>query len=134
MRLQAARVALESKRALRFGAVGFGGFLVDASILALMVYQLQANPFVGRMVSVPIAILFTFLCNRHWSFADLHRPTFGKSLVTYIATQSVGLLCNLVAYTFLILEIKDPLVSLIIASITAMTANYLGARFWAFKR
>jgi putative flippase GtrA len=62
----------ESIRVLRFGVVGLAGFFVDAAILALMTHVMRADPFTGRAVSAPIAIVFTFVCNRYWSFANDH--------------------------------------------------------------
>jgi putative flippase GtrA len=51
----------ESIHILRFGVTGLAGFLVDAGVLALMVHWIGADPFTGRTVSAPIAILFTFV-------------------------------------------------------------------------
>jgi putative flippase GtrA len=123
----------EIYRVLRFGAVGFGGFFVDSAILALMTGAIHANPFVGRAVSVPIAIVFTFVCNRYWSFASAKKLAIGRSFASYVSTQGVGLICNLTVYSAALLVISSPLGALVIASAAAMIVNYLGARLWAFQ-
>jgi len=123
----------EAVRILRFGIVGLGGFVVDAAVLAVMVHGLGANPYVGRAVSVPIAIVLTFVCNRCWSFASLSQPTLGTAFASYVSTQGAGLLCNLAVYSAALLVIPSPLGALAIASATTMFVNYVGARFWAFR-
>jgi putative flippase GtrA len=50
----------EAIRLLRFG---FGGRLVDAAILAQTTDTMHANPFAARAVSVPVAMVFTFVSN-----------------------------------------------------------------------
>jgi putative flippase GtrA len=127
------RIWQEAIRILRFGIVGLGGFVVDAAVLAIMVHGLGANPYAGRAVSVPIAILFTFVCNRYWSFASLEQPTPAAAFASYVSTQGAGLLCNLAVYSVMLLALPSPLGALAIASAVAMFVNYLGARFWAFR-
>jgi putative flippase GtrA len=123
----------EIVRILRFGAVGFGGFFVDAAILALMTEALHVNPFAGRAVSAPIAIAFTFVCNRYWSFASAKRQAIGRSFASYVSTQGTGLVCNLIVYSAALLVMPYPLGALVISSAVAMIVNYLGARLWVFQ-
>ncbi len=126
-------VLQELIRVLRFGSVGLGGFAVDAAILMLMVEKLHSGPFAGRAVSAPIAILFTFALNRHWSFATLKKPPIGSAFASYISVQGAGFLCNFAVYSAAMLVVPGPIDALVIASATAMIVNYLGARLWAFK-
>jgi putative flippase GtrA len=133
LNLQGSRMLQEVTRMLRFGVVGLTGFFVDAAILEFAVRVLNLNPFAGRAVSAPIAIVVTFLLNRHWSFANLNKPSIGRSFAAYVSTQGAGLLCNLAVYSILVLALPRPLGALAVASATAMLVNYLGARFWAFR-
>jgi putative flippase GtrA len=123
----------ESIHILRFGVTGLAGFLVDAGVLALMVHWIGADPFTGRTVSAPIAIVFTFVCNRYWSFATLNKPSIGSSFASYVSTQGAGFLCNFAVYSLVLLSVSSPIVALAIASAAAMFVNYLGARFLAFR-
>jgi putative flippase GtrA len=127
------RISRESIRVLRFGVTGLAGFVVDAAILALMVHLAGADPLTGRLVSAPIAVVFTFVSNRHWSFATLNKPPVGSSFVSYVSTQGAGFLCNLAVYSLALLSVPNPIVALAIASAVAMFVNYLGARFLAFR-
>lgn len=129
----AEQILKESIRVLRFGVVGLAGFFVDAAILTLMTYAMYADPVTGRAVSAPIAIVFTFACNRYWSFSTLNKPSIGRSFASYVSTQGAGFLCNLAVYMIALPLVPNPLAALTIASGAAMFANYLGARFWAFR-
>jgi putative flippase GtrA len=120
-------------RILRFGVVGFGGFIVDAAILALMTEAMHVNAFAGRAVSVPVAIVFTFVCTRYWSFASAKKQAIGRSFASYVSTQGAGLVCNLIIYSAALLVISYPLAALVLSSATAMIVNYLGARLWVFQ-
>jgi putative flippase GtrA len=123
----------EAIRVLRFGVVGFGGFLVDAGILALITEAMHVNPFAGRAVSVPVAIVFTFMCNRSWSFASAKKQAIGRSFSSYVSTQGAGLVCNLMVYSAALLVVAHPLGALVVSSAAAMVVNYLGARLWVFQ-
>jgi putative flippase GtrA len=127
------RLLQELVRVVRFGVVGLAGFFVDAAILMLMTRVIYTDPFTARAVSAPIAILFTFAGNRHWSFATPNKPSVGSSFASYVSTQGAGFICNLSIYCAVMLVIASPLAALIVASATAMFVNYVGARFWAFK-
>jgi putative flippase GtrA len=118
---------------LRFGIVGAGGFIVDAGILELMVHGLNADPFVGRAISAPIAIIFTFLLNRHWSFAASRRHRLVSAFLAYLVSQGVGLLCNIAVFAAAMLVQPSPLAALTLASASALIVNYFGARLLVFR-
>jgi putative flippase GtrA len=126
-------VVRELIRVLRFGIVGFAGFLVDAVVLLFMVRVMHASPFAGRAVSAPIAIIFTFVCNRHWSFATSKKGATISSFLSYLSTQGVGFFSNLAVYFAVLLLLPNPLAALALSSTAAMTLNYLGARFIVFR-
>jgi putative flippase GtrA len=129
----AGAIRQELLRVLRFGVVGFGGFFVDAAILALMTEAMHLNPFAGRAVSAPIAIIFTFVCNRCWSFASAKKQAIIRSLASYVSMQGAGVVCTLIVYSAALLVIPYPLGALVLSSAAAMIVNYLGVRLWAFQ-
>src|SRR5215470_12907840 len=86
-------------RILRFGVVGSAGFIADAAILVLLTSRFGVDPIAARFVSAPIAILFTFVLNRTWSFSDLTQPSIFRSFVSYLSVQGVGFLVNLLVYS-----------------------------------
>ena len=123
----------ELLRVLRFGVVGAAGFVTDAAILILVIERLHGNPIEARMISAPVAIFLTFALNRSWSFTGLKQPSIIRSFASYISVQGFGFLLNLLLYSLVILLVPSPVAALAVASVSVMTLNYLGARFWAFN-
>jgi putative flippase GtrA len=128
-----AYVPSELLRVLRFGIAGTAGFAADAAILVLVIQQLHGGPIEARMISAPVAILLTFVLNRIWSFTDLEQPSIARSFGSYISVQGFGLLLNLLIYSLVIAIVRSPVAALAVSSVSAMTLNYLGVRFWAFN-
>jgi putative flippase GtrA len=123
----------ELLRVLRFGVVGAAGFAADAAILVLVIERLNGNPIEARIVSAPIAIFLTFALNRSWSFADLKQLSIIRAFASYISVQGFGFLLNLLLYSLVIVIVPSPVAALAVSSVSVMTLNYLGARFWAFN-
>ena len=82
---------------LRFSAVGATGFVVDESVLALMINLVGLNPFQGRVISILCSMTFTWWGNRTLTFAEHaskgRASMFGEWL-RYIAANSVGAVIN----------------------------------------
>jgi putative flippase GtrA len=121
-------------RLVRFGAVGVAGFLVDGGLLQLLVASGLAGPIVARLVSFPSAVLVTWTLNRRVTFGDRGAPL--RSLLRYVLVSAVGTTLNFVVYSALVLGASAmaarPLIPFAIASVLAMTVNYLGASQFAF--
>lgn len=118
---------------LRFGVVGLAGFATDATALLFMIEVLHTGPFFGRAFSVAIAIVVTFVLNRHWSFATAERRGILTTFFSYLSAQGVGLLCNLTIYSGALVVRPYPIAALVLASGSAMVVNYLSARYLVFR-
>jgi putative flippase GtrA len=127
----------ELRSFLRFCLVGAGGFLADGGVLALGVYLGGIGPLAGRAVSAPLAVLFTFALNRHWSFAGTAAAPVWRALLAYVGVQATGLAANLVVYTIAVALLprpwNEPLVAFAVASAAALAVNYAGARLLVFR-
>lgn len=121
-------------RLARFGMVGVAGFVVDGGLLQLLVAGGLAGPIVARLVSFPTAVLVTWYLNRRITFGD-GGPLL-RSLLRYVLVSAVGTTLNFVVYSALVLGspwmAARPLLPFAVASVLAMTVNYLGARHFAF--
>lgn len=131
------RLAAEAQTFLRFCVVGGIGFVTDAGILAALIRGVNAGPMIARAISLPAAIMVTFMINRHWSFRDRARRPWLAALGRYCAVQSFGLICNLLVYAGAVLLIpppfNDPVLCLTIASAVALAVNYSGLRRFVFS-
>ncbi|MBV9516789.1 MAG: GtrA family protein [Hyphomicrobiales bacterium] len=122
---------------LRFSAVGAVGFVVDAGLLLLLVHAFKADPIAARLLSFSVAVAVTFHFNRRWALGAIRQGSVYAAFATYLSVQSVGLLCNIVTYTALILLLPEtiitPLVCVAFASAAALFVNYGGIRRLVFK-
>jgi putative flippase GtrA len=121
----------------RFVVVGGTGFLIDATILLVLTASLNANPLLARLASFFVAVLATWVLNRVWTFGS--RGTAGPlaEFARYLAVQLSGGVINVAVYAAGVLALPNdpmaPLIALAVGSAIALTANYVGARFIAFR-
>ncbi|MBE7941375.1 MULTISPECIES: GtrA family protein [Ramlibacter] len=126
----------EGARILRFGLVGALGFVVDAGVLQLLVWQ-GWNPVAGRAVSIPLAVLATWALNRGFTFREARGAPALPSLLRYAGVSAAGAAVNFGVYSALVLASAvfgaHPVLPLAVASGIAMLVNYLGSRHFAFR-
>jgi putative flippase GtrA len=122
-------------RFLRFSVVGTLGFVVDAGVLQILISFGGLGPILARAISIPTAVLATWLLNRTFTFRS-DGPALA-SLVRYIAVSIAGAAVNFAVYTTLVLVsplmAAHPVLPLAIASIIALVVNYLGSKHFAFR-
>ena len=122
-------MALLRQELIRFGIVGSIAFLIDASILAALVHWLNWSPFSSRVVSMGIAILFTWRVHRHWTFADGRiRPALHQS-VLHGTFQLITVSMNYAVFSALVLTggvwCAYPALAVVAGSLSAMVVSYL---------
>lgn len=128
------KAGVEFRRFCLVGTIGFG---VDACVLYVLMY-LGLSAVVARGGSFACAVTCTWLLNRRYTF----RPAAGQSVVMeflrYVSSMSAGALLNLAAYAWVVHTGPDtawmPLVGVAIGSVVGLSANFLSARYWVFKR
>jgi putative flippase GtrA len=123
---------IEAASFLRFGVVGAIGFLVDAGVLQLLI-ALGCGPVASRAVSIPVAVLATWLLNRTFTFAAAQAGPAWTSFMRYCGVSALGAGVNFALYTLLVIASMQPIFALAAGSIAAMFVNYLGSRHFAFK-
>ena len=122
---------------LRFCAVGAIGFVVDAGVLLIEWRAFGVDPSWGRLVSFSVAVLTTFEFNRRWAFQQRGDRPYLAALARYLGVQGLGFGCNFGIYTLLYLALPPgynaPLFCLAVASLIALTVNYVGASLIVFR-
>ena len=124
------------RRFFRYTLVGGSGFVVDASVLTLLVNGLGYGHYVSRAVSFSLAVTFTWWINRRWVFqagAATRREYSG-----YFVVQLVGAVINLAVYVLTIELVPAlatiPVLPLAIGAAVALPANFLLARRFVYRR
>ena len=120
----------------------FGGFVlagvaamcVDAGILEMLTRGLGLSPFVGRPISIFVAMVVSWAINRWVAFAVTDPPSwreFGKFAVACTLSISV----NYIVFAAILLAFPSTpfFVAIIFASLVSMFVSYTGFRFGAFR-
>lgn len=127
---------VDSWRFLRFVLVGAVGFVVDAGVLQALISLAGWGPVEARAVAIPTAVFATWRLNRSITFPEAHGGPVVSSLLRYAAVSAAGAAVNFIVFSILVFTSQAmaavPLVPLAIASIVALTVNYLGSRHFAF--
>ena len=85
---------------MRFCTVGLGSYIVDVGIFNLLAYYLNV-PLPGdrsmsaKVISVSIAIVFSWIMNRVWTFGDSRTDKRGREFALFVAVNIGGMLIAL---------------------------------------
>ena len=96
----------------RFAAVGTVGYMVDAAVLALDTRWLGMDPYSGRVLSIFVAMTFTWLGNRYLTFAQRRAHGAGaiaREWLKFIGANAVGAVINYGVYAALVHSGPPPL-------------------------
>jgi putative flippase GtrA len=130
----------------RFALVGTVGFIVDASVLQMLVSWFGVGLLTGRIFSYLAAATITWFLHRIYTFrhqlpvADKH-ATSPQALLDqwfrFIVTNGIGASLNYGIYAILILGFElcraYPVVAVAIGSLVAMVFNFAISRRFVFS-
>lgn len=121
---------------LRFAAVGVAGFVVDATVLFL-VMLLGTGPFVGRVFSYFAAATFTWAANRRITFGDRSTGLMAQ-WARFLAVNAFGGLVNYAVYAALVLSFELfaawPTFAVGFGALAGLVFNYALSRRLVFGR
>jgi putative flippase GtrA len=130
---------LQNKFSLRlflFVCVGTISFILDATVLYILIFDLGWGYYISRVVSFLTAVPFSWLMNRMLTFRDTATDNRRREYTLYLLIQGAGALLNFVLYSVCILlssTMKDyPVIALGIGSLVAMLFNYKALERFAF--
>ena len=120
-----------------FVVVGGIGFVIDASILAILVHGYSWGDYTARLVSFAVAVTATWYLNRSYVFSARKTLDRRSEYSRYLAVQLIGMAINFLVYSLCIatVEIMDqwPVLALAVGSAVALFFNFLGARLFVFR-
>lgn len=120
---------LHESRFLRFGLVGAGGFVVDTSVLWVMLHVAGLDKYSGRGVSFICAVTFTWLGNRLLTFRDRAAQSgLLREWATFVTANAFGGLVNLGLYTVLVsfapAPFSNPFLAVFLGVLAGLTLNF----------
>lgn len=131
----------------KFGCVGAANFAVDIGILNLLIFifgtAVGVAYIVFKVISFTFAVTNSYIWNKIWTFKKTDTKETGKEFGQFIMISVIGLILNAAVAGFLVIVI-GPLggikvktwasVSAAVASICVMAWNFVGYKFWVFKK
>ena len=122
------------KTFIKFGIVGGTGVAVNLGSFQWLL-DLGVNKFIASPVAIEISIIWNFLLNNYWTFAD--RALYGRKRVRGIKFNLVSLLSLGVSYaTFIALSLLLPQAPLVVLQacgiVPATLVNYSLNSYWTF--
>ncbi len=113
-------------RIVKFAVTGCVGFGVD-SVLLYALLHVGFGPYVARAVSIPVAMLTTWIINRNWSFEASNKSWYVE-LAKYAGVAGFAAFINYGVYALALQFIEGitPFWALVLASAIAMFVSYFG--------
>jgi putative flippase GtrA len=123
------------KRILWFALAGGVGFIVDAGLLMLLLHFTPLGPFGARAISIPMAMIATWILNRNFTFDRTSRSLAAEGF-RYGSIGITSALLNYALYSALLVStpILRPTVALILASAAATGFSFFGYSRFVFRR
>lgn len=143
------------QQAIKFGMVGVLNTAVDYVVFYLMLTALNVDKSLSQIVATAVAMCGSYIINKKWTFGEKGR-TKKSQIVKFIVTNIVAmcstiLFINLFHDIFHVHEWANSIMSLmkipykldgdigimfckIMASVFSWAINFLGNKFWVFKK
>ncbi|MCK5424393.1 MAG: GtrA family protein [Emcibacter sp.] len=122
---------------IKFSLVGTIGFLVDASVLTLLLSSGYFDLYMARVGSFFCAVTATWYLNRQFTFPDSKSQKPLKQWRHFISLNAVGGGINYLVYALLvtwsILMSENPVLATAIGSICGLSFNFLASYYVIFK-
>lgn len=123
------------KRLVWFAFAGGTGFAVDAGSLTLLLHFTPIGPFIARILSIAIAMAWTWTINRTFTFGGSSRSLASEG-ARYGLVGVIAALVNYAVYSACLLAYPPiwPVLATAIGSGVAMVFSYLGYSRFVFGR
>ncbi|MFK0162668.1 GtrA family protein [Rhizobium sp. NPDC090279] len=122
------------KKLFRFLIAGSIGFVVDAGVLHLLLWFTPLGPFIGRAISIPSALLATWVLNRNFTFGRSDRSLAAEGF-RYGSVGLTSALLNYALFSSLLMTEPGlrPIIALTLASGAATAFSFFGYSRFVFR-
>ena len=112
---------------LRFCTVGLGSYIVDVGIFNILAYRLSLplpgdRPMSAKVISVSIAVVFSWAMNRLWTFGEHRNTQRGREFSLFVAVNIGGMLIALgcLGFSRYVLDLRTPFADNISANVVGL--------------
>lgn len=131
----------------KFGLIGVANTVVDLGIYNLFIYMSDVSSgyliVVFKSFSVLAAIVNSYVWNKFWSFDKKETHNIGEEFTQFLMVSLIGLLLNVGITAFVVNLVGAPVgmddktwanIGGLTASVLVLTWNFIGYKFFVFKR
>lgn len=131
----------------KFGLIGVANTVIDLGIYNLFIFMSDVSSgyliAVFKSFSVLAAIVNSYIWNKFWSFEKKEVHNVGEEFTQFLLVSLVGLLLNVGITAFVVNVIGAPAgiaekawanIGGLTASILVLTWNFIGYKFFVFKK
>lgn len=131
----------------KFGLIGVANTVIDLGIYNLFIYFSDISTgylvSVFKSFSVLAAIINSYIWNKFWSFEKKEGKDVGEEFTQFLAVSLTGLLLNVGITSLVVNVIGAPTgisdkawanIGALSASILVLTWNFIGYKFFVFKK
>ena len=131
------RRGLPARQFVAFSAVGTVGFLVDVATLYVVMSQLGAGLYGGRVISYLVAASSTWALNRRYTFRAQRSTKRTGEWGRFLAANAIGGLVNYATYavlvTFHAAVAAYPVMGVAAGSVAGLLFNFTASRYLVFR-
>lgn len=124
---------------LVFGLVGLAGYVTDVGLFNLLRYAgepavLENKPLTAKIASVAVAMLVTYLGNRHWTWRGRSRDKQHHEIVLFVLFNLIGMgiAVGCLGVSHYVLGLTSPLADNLSANGAGLVLG-TAFRFWAYR-
>jgi putative flippase GtrA len=118
---------------VKFSAVGVSGYVINLAVYTALLRGAGFHYTAAATCSFLVAVTNNYVWNRLWTFHD-ERGHLGWQGLRFLLVALVAYAANLVLLSGLIALGEDKVVSQAIAVVLVTPLNFLGNKFWSFRR
>ena len=126
------------KQFVYFSIVGSFGFLVDTTVLYLIIYGFEGGLYTARVFSYLFAATSTWWLNRIYTFNSLVKVNYFTQWLKFIWLNTFGGMINYVIYGLTIAywptAFNYPVIAVAFGSIAGLMVNFSLSKQFVFKK
>jgi len=122
---------------LKFGMVGFVGFIVDTAFLYLGIGALGMGRIAAGFFAFPFAVTVTWIGNRLFTFRHVEHEPMARQWAKFASVCAVGIVFNRGTYTLMVslipLVYDYPVLGLLGGTAAGMFFNFFASKRLVFR-
>lgn len=122
---------------IKFGIVGVGGFVVDASFLYFALHVLGFGRIAAGFFAFPFAVTLTWIGNRLYTFREVEHEPMARQWAKFAMVCAIGIIFNRGTYSVLVstvpLVYDYPIIGLLAGTAAGMFFNFFASKRVVFR-